>query len=100
MDESGVIVRNKARLVAQCYSKEEGINFNETYAPVARLEAIRMLLVFACFKNFKLYQMDVKSVFLNVFITKEVYIEQPPDFEYPKFLNYVFKLTKSLYDLK
>ena len=66
MDESRVVVS----LVAQGYSQEEGIDFDETYAPVAKLEAIRMLLVFACFKDFKLYQMDVKSAFLNGFITE------------------------------
>ena len=70
VDEQGNITRNKARLVAQGYNQEEGIDFEETFAPVARLEAIRILLAFACFHNFKLYQMDVKSVFLNGFIKK------------------------------
>ena len=64
MDENGIIVRNKSRLVTQGFN-QEGIDYEETFAPVARLEAIRMLLVFACFKDFVLYQMDVKSVFLN-----------------------------------
>ena len=64
MDKNGIIVRNKARLVAQGFNQEEGIDYEETFAPVARLEAIRMLLAFACFKDFILYQMDVKSVFL------------------------------------
>ena len=64
MDESGVVVRNKARLVAQGYNQEEGIDFDKTFAPVARLESIRML-AFACHKNFILFQMDVKSAFLN-----------------------------------
>ena len=77
IDESGIVVRNKVRLVTQDYSQEEGIDFDETYAPIARLEAIRMLLAFACFKNFKLYQMDIKSAFLNGFINKEVYVEKP-----------------------
>ena len=63
MDENGIIIRNKARLVAQGYNQQEGIHYEETFAPVARLEAIRMLLDFACRKNFILYQMDVKSVF-------------------------------------
>ena len=63
MDENGIIVRNKARLVAQGYNQQEGIDYKETFAPVARLEAIRMLLAFSCYKNFILYQMDVKSVF-------------------------------------
>ena len=100
MDESGIIIRNKARLVAQGYSQEEGIDFDETFAPVARLEAIRMLLAFACFKNFKLYQMDVKSTFLNGYINEEVYVEQPPGFEDQKLPNHVFKLTKAIYGLK
>uniref|UniRef100_A0A2N9J511 CCHC-type domain-containing protein n=1 Tax=Fagus sylvatica TaxID=28930 RepID=A0A2N9J511_FAGSY len=99
-DEEGIIVRNKARLVAQGYNQEEGIDYGETYAPVARLEAIRMLLAFACFKNFKLFQMDVKSAFLNGFIAEEVYVEQPPGFENHEFPNHVFKLSKALYGLK
>ena len=60
MNESSIVVRNKARLIAQDYSQEEGIDFDELFAPIARLEAIRMLLAFACFKDFKLFQMDVK----------------------------------------
>ncbi|GMI75421.1 hypothetical protein HRI_001211400 [Hibiscus trionum] len=100
LDESGNIVRNKARLVAQGYTQEEGIDFDETYAPVARMEAIRMLLAYACYHNFKLFQMDVKSAFLNGFINEEVYVEQPPGFEDSKFPNHVFKLTKALYGLK
>jgi hypothetical protein len=79
-DEEGTIVRNKARLVAQGYNQEEGIDYGDTYASFARLEAIRMLLAFACFKDFKLFQMDVKSSFLNGFIAEEVYVEQPPGF--------------------
>ena len=63
MDENGIIIRNKARLVAQGYNQEEGIDYEETFAPVTRLEAIRMLLVFAFFKDFALYQMDVKLLF-------------------------------------
>ncbi|KAL4340046.1 hypothetical protein GQ457_08G026890 [Hibiscus cannabinus] len=70
LDESGNIVRNKARLVAQGYTQEERIDFDETYAPVARMEAIRMLLAFACHHEFKLFQMDIKSAFLNGFIKK------------------------------
>ena len=81
MDEQGVITRNKARLVAKGYNQEEGIDYDETYAPVARLEAIRMLLAYASYMNFKLYQMDVKSAFLNEFIEDEVSVEQPPCFE-------------------
>ncbi|WKA11357.1 hypothetical protein VitviT2T_028863 [Vitis vinifera] len=100
MDENGIIVRNKARLVAQGYNQEKGIDYEETFAPVARLEAIRMLLAFACFKDFILYQMDVKSVFLNGFINEEVYVEQPPGFQSFNFPNHVFKLKKALYGLK
>jgi transposase InsO family protein len=100
LDESGVVVRNKARLVAQGYNQEEGIDFDETYAPVARLEAIRMLLAYACFMDFKLYQMDVKSAFLNGFIEEEVYVEQPPGFENYEHPYNVYKLSKALYGLK
>jgi hypothetical protein len=99
-DKEGTIVRNKARLVAQGYNQEEGIDYGETHALVARLEAIRMLLDFACFKDFKLFQMDVKSAFLNCFITEEVYVEQPPRFENHEFPNHIFKLSKALYSLK
>jgi hypothetical protein len=72
--EDGEIVRNKARLIAQGYSQVEGLDFGETFAPIARLEAIRILLAFAMFKGFKLYQMDVKSAFLNGVIQEEVYV--------------------------
>ena len=100
LDESGIIIRNKARLVAQGYSQEEGIDYDETYAPVARLEAIRILLAFASIMNFKLYQMDVKSAFLNGYIQEEVYVSQPPGFESFEHPDYVFKLKKALYGLK
>ena len=94
MDENGIIIRNKSILVAQGFNQEEGIDYEETFAPIARLEAIRMLLAFACFKDFILYQMDVKSVFLNGFINEEVYAEQPTDFQSFNFPNHVFKLKK------
>ncbi|KAH9801429.1 hypothetical protein KPL71_001026 [Citrus sinensis] len=100
MDESGVVVRNKARLVAQGYNKEEEIDFDETFAPVARLESIRMLLAYACHKEFILYQMDVKSAFLNGYIMEEVYVKQPPGFENEKFSDHVYKLSKAMYGLK
>ena len=100
LDEHGIVTRNKARLVAKGYNQEEGIDFDETFAPVARLEAIRLLLAFACFMDFKLFQMDVKSAFLNGFIEEEVYVEQPPGFENHEFPNHVFKLHKALYGLK
>ncbi|GJY11665.1 retrovirus-related pol polyprotein from transposon TNT 1-94 [Tanacetum coccineum] len=99
LDENGIVSRNKARLVAQGYNQQEGIDYDETYASVARLESIRILLAIACANDFKLYQMDVKSAFLNGFINEEVYIAQPSgfiDFAKP---NYVYKLKKALYGL-
>jgi hypothetical protein len=79
---------------------KEGINYEETFAHILRLEAIRILLAFAAPKGFKLYQMDVKSAFLNGYIEEKVYVRQSPDFENPKFPNHVFKLHKALYGLK
>ena len=100
MNEDGIVTRNKTRLVAQGYSQEERIDFEETFAPVARLEAIRILLAFAVSQSVKIFQMDVKSAFLNRYIKEEVYVEQPPGFEDHKYTDYVFKVTKALYDLK
>ena len=100
LDESGVITRNKARLVAKGYNQEEGIDYGETFAPVARLEVVRLLLAFACMNGFKLFQMYVKSVFLNGNINKEVYVEQPPGFEDRQHPNHVYKLKKALYGFK
>jgi hypothetical protein len=97
-DENGVVTTNKARLVALGFTQVEGLDFEETYAPVARLEAIRMLLAFAAHDDFKLYQMDVKSAFLNAPIQELVYVEQPPGFEDPKFPNHVHKLQKAEFD--
>ncbi|KAK1607120.1 hypothetical protein QYE76_030793 [Lolium multiflorum] len=99
-DEFGNIVRNKARLVAQGFSQVEGIDFGETYAPVARLESIRILLAYASHHNFKLQQMDVKSAFLNGPLHEEVYVKQPLGFEDLNFPNHVYKLDKALYGLK
>jgi hypothetical protein len=82
--EKGEVVRNKSRLVAQGFSKKEGIDYEETFAPVARLEAIRILLSFFVAKGFKLHQMDVKSAFLNGVLKEEVYVRQPPGFESEK----------------
>ncbi|GJS27944.1 retrovirus-related pol polyprotein from transposon TNT 1-94 [Tanacetum coccineum] len=100
LDENSIVTRNKARLVAQGYNQQEEIDYDETYVPVARLESIRILLAYAYALDFKLYQMDVKSAFLNGFINEEVYVAQPPgfiDFAKP---NYVYKLKKALYGLK
>jgi hypothetical protein len=99
-DEHGVVTRNKARLVAKGYSHVEGLDFDETYAPVARLESIRILLAYATYHGFKLYQMDVKSVFLNGHIKEEVYVEQTPGFEDSEYPNHVYKLSNVLYGLK
>jgi hypothetical protein len=82
--------------VAQGYTQVDGIDFGETYASVARLEAIRILLAYACAHNIKLYQMDVKSAFLNGYINEEVYVEQPPDFKDYKNPKHVYKLKKGI----
>ena len=95
-----MVVRNKARLVAQGYSQVEGIDFGETYAPVACLESIRILLAYASHHNFILQQMDVKRAFLNGPLKELVHVKQPPDFEDPKLPNHVYKLDKVLYGLK
>jgi hypothetical protein len=99
-DQVRIVVRNKARLVAQGYTQVEGFDFGETYAPVARLEAIRILLAYACAHNIKLYQIDVKIAFLNGYINELVYVEQPPGFKDVKKPNHVYKLRKALYGLK
>ncbi|GKB25953.1 retrovirus-related pol polyprotein from transposon TNT 1-94, partial [Tanacetum coccineum] len=100
LDENGVVSRNKARLVAQGYNQQEGINYDETYALVTRLESIRILLAYACALDFKLFQMDVKSAFLNGFINEEVYKAQPLGFIDFEKSNHVYKLKKALYGLK
>jgi hypothetical protein len=99
-DEHGVVIRNKARLVAKGYSQVKGLDFHETYTLVARLESIRILLAYATYHGFKLYQMDVKSAFLNGPIKEEVYVEQPPGFEDNEYPSQVYKLSKALYGLK
>nr|ABB46643.2 retrotransposon protein, putative, Ty1-copia subclass [Oryza sativa Japonica Group] len=99
-DEIGLVVRNKPRLVAQGFTQDEGLDFGETFAPVARLEAIRILLAFASCFDIKLFQMDVKSAFLNGEIAELVFVEQPLGFEDPKNPNHVYKLSKALYGLK
>jgi hypothetical protein len=98
--ENGEVVRNKSRLVAQGYSQKEGIDYEETFAPVAHLEAIRILLAFSAAKGFKLYQMDVNSAFLNGFLEEDVYVKQPPAFESTEFPHKVYRLRKVLYGLK
>ncbi|GJX92649.1 putative ribonuclease H-like domain-containing protein [Tanacetum coccineum] len=98
-DERGIIVRNKAILVAQGYTQEEGIDYDEVFAPVARIEAIKLFLAYASFMGFIVYRIDVKSAFLYGTIKEEVYVCQPPSFEDPHFLNKVYKVEKSLYGL-
>lgn len=97
LNESETVVRNKNRFVAQRYTQQEGIDFDKTYALVVRIESIHMLLAYACHKGFKLFQIDVKSEFLNGYIKEEVYVKHMlEDFEH---LDYVYKLHKALYGL-
>ncbi|GJV83153.1 putative ribonuclease H-like domain-containing protein, partial [Tanacetum coccineum] len=98
-DERGIVIKNKARLAAQGYTQEEGIDYDEVFASVARIEAIRLFLAYASFKDFVVYQMDVKSAFLYGMIEEEVYVCQPPGFEDPDFLDRVYKIEKALYGL-
>ena len=99
-DEEGNVIHNKARLVAQGYSQVEGVDFDEIFALVARMESIRVLLALACHLKFKLYQVDVKTAFLNGFLKEDVYVAQPKGFIDPHFLNHVLYLKKALYGLK
>nr|GEV07924.1 hypothetical protein [Tanacetum cinerariifolium] len=98
-DERGIVVRNKARLVTQGHTQEEGINYEEVFTPVARIEAIRLFLSYASFMGFMVYQMDVKSAFLYGTIEEEVYVCQPLGFEDPDYPDKVYKMVKALYGL-
>ncbi|GJZ85646.1 putative ribonuclease H-like domain-containing protein [Tanacetum coccineum] len=98
-DKRGIVIKNKARLVAQGYTQEEGIDYDEVFAPVARIEAIMLFLAYASFKDFVVYQMDIKSAFLYGKIEEEVYVCQPPGFEDPDFPDKVYKVEKALYGL-
>ncbi|GJS94567.1 putative ribonuclease H-like domain-containing protein [Tanacetum coccineum] len=98
-DERGIVIRNKARLVAQGHTQEEGIDYDEVFAPVARIEAIRLFLAYASYMGFMVYQMDVKSAFLYGQIEEEVYVCQPPGFEDPDHPDKVYKVVKALYGL-
>lgn len=100
LNENGEIVRNKPRLECKGYSQVEGGDFDETFAPAARMEAIRLFLAYSCIENLKAYQMDVKSNFLNGYLKEEVYYEQPKGFENIGKENNVYKLRKVLYGLK
>nr|GEX02340.1 putative ribonuclease H-like domain-containing protein [Tanacetum cinerariifolium] len=98
-DERGIVVSNKARLVIQGHTQEEGIDYEEVFAPVARIEAIRLFLAYASFMGFMVYQMDVKNAFLYETIKEKVYVCQPPGFEDPDYPNKVYKVIKALYGL-
>jgi hypothetical protein len=100
LNVQGQVVRNKVRLVCKVYDQIEGLDFDEKFAPVARLEAIRIFPGYACHKRFKVYQMDVKSAFLNGYLNEEVYMEQPEGFELSDNPDLVCKLKKALYGLK
>nr|GEY12757.1 retrovirus-related Pol polyprotein from transposon TNT 1-94 [Tanacetum cinerariifolium] len=100
LDELGGILKNKAHLVAHGYRQEEGIDFEESFTPVARLEAIRIFLTYAAHKYMVVYQMDVKTAFLNVNLQEEVYVSQPEGFVDQDNPNHVYKLKKALYGLK
>nr|GEV69075.1 retrovirus-related Pol polyprotein from transposon TNT 1-94 [Tanacetum cinerariifolium] len=99
MDERGIIIRNKAMLVAQEHTQEEGIDYDEVFTPVAKIEAIRLFMAYASFKDFIVYQMDVNSAFIYKKIEEEVYVCQPPGFKDPDFPDKVYKVEKALYGL-
>jgi cytochrome b involved in lipid metabolism len=99
-DKCEVVIRNKAQLVTKTYSQVEDLDFDETFAPIAWLESIHILLAYATHHDCKLYQMDVKSTFLNGPIKEEVYMRQPPGFKSEEYPNHVYKLHKALYRLK
>nr|GEV20177.1 hypothetical protein [Tanacetum cinerariifolium] len=98
-DERGIVIRNKARLVAQGHTQEERIDYDEVFAPVARIEAIRLFLAYASFMGFTVYQMDVKSVFRYDTIDEEVYVMQPSGFQDPESPAKVYKVEKAMYGL-
>ncbi|GJU28062.1 retrovirus-related pol polyprotein from transposon TNT 1-94 [Tanacetum coccineum] len=100
LDKLGGVLKNKARLVARGYHQEEGINFDESFAPVARLEAIRIFIAYAAYMNMIVYQMDVKTTFLNGILREEVYASQPDGYVDQDNPNHVYKLKKALYGLK
>nr|GEY45628.1 retrovirus-related Pol polyprotein from transposon TNT 1-94 [Tanacetum cinerariifolium] len=99
-DESSLVIQNKARLVAVGYSQQEGIDYDETFAPVARIEAIRLFLAYAAHKDFAVFQMDVKTAFLNGILKEEVYVGQPSGFVSKRYPDHVYALDKALYGLK
>eukprot|EP01018_Ginkgo_biloba_P024582 Gb_26229 [translate_table: standard] len=96
----GSIEKHKARLVAKGYAQQEGVDYTKTFAPVAKMDTIRTVLVLATQHGWIIYQMDVKSAFLNGYVDEEIYVEQPQGFEIAGKENKVYKLKKSLYRLK
>ncbi|GJY21437.1 retrovirus-related pol polyprotein from transposon TNT 1-94 [Tanacetum coccineum] len=99
-DEENTVIRNKSRLVAKGYAQKEGIDFEESFAPVARLEAVRLFIAYAAHKSFTVYQMDVKTTFLYGPLKEEVYVNQPDGFVDPYHPDQVYRLKKALYGLK
>ncbi|GKD67689.1 copia protein [Tanacetum coccineum] len=99
-DAENTVIHNKSRLIAKGYCQEEGIDFEESFAPVARLEVVRMFIAYAAHKNFTIYEMDVKIAFLNGPLKEEVYASQPNGFVDHDFPNHVYHLRKALYGLK
>ncbi|GKD97772.1 retrovirus-related pol polyprotein from transposon TNT 1-94 [Tanacetum coccineum] len=99
-DEENTVIHNKAHLVAKGYSQQEGIDFEESFSPVARLEAVRLFVAYAAHKSFPIYQMDVKTTFLNGPLKEEVYVNQPDGFVDPHHPDKVYRLKKALYGLK
>nr|GEY71868.1 copia protein [Tanacetum cinerariifolium] len=96
-DERGIVIRNKARLVAQGHTQEEGIDYEEVFAPIVRIEAIRLFLAYASYMGFTVYQMDVKSAFLYGTINEEVYVMRPFGFQDLEFPHRVYKVEKAMY---
>nr|GFB64668.1 retrovirus-related Pol polyprotein from transposon TNT 1-94 [Tanacetum cinerariifolium] len=99
-DESSLVIQNKARLIAVGYSQQEGIDYDETFAPFARIKAIRLFLAYVAHKDFIVFQMDVKTTFLNGILKEEVYVGQPPGFVSKQYPDHVYALDKALYGLK
>ncbi|GKC74880.1 retrovirus-related pol polyprotein from transposon TNT 1-94, partial [Tanacetum coccineum] len=99
-DAKNIVIQNKSRLFAKGYKQEEGIDFEESFPLVARLEVVQMFIAFATHKNITIFQMDVKSTFLNGLLKEEVYVSQPDGFVNPDFPNHVYRLKKALYGLK
>nr|GFA13449.1 retrovirus-related Pol polyprotein from transposon TNT 1-94 [Tanacetum cinerariifolium] len=99
-DESSLVIQNKSRIVAVSYSQQEGIDYDETFAPVARIKAIRLFLAYAAHKDVTVFQMDVKTSFLNGIFKEEVYVGQPPGFFSKQYPDHVYALDKALYGLK